>query len=130
MQSRPISRLVDVRFLVGVSELDGILNLVRMCSRLASGDIVKHRRDAGGLARAGDSREDDQPFGIVAQRLDAVGQAEVLEAGDEVVDALSDERQVAALLEEADAEAAFVLTDDVRGSPRRPLLREYGGASP
>ena len=40
-------------------------------------------------------------------------QAEVLEVGDVVVDAAGDQRQPAALLEQADAEAALVLADDV-----------------
>ena len=104
--------LVDVRLLVGEGELDRVLDGEDV-QRLAFGDVVEHGGDGGALAGAGDAGQDDQAFGEVAQLLDAVGQAEVLEAGDDGVDAAGDQRQPAALLEEADAEAAFVLADDV-----------------
>ena len=62
--------LVDVRLLVGEGELDRVLDGEDV-QRLALVDVVEHGRDGRALAGAGDAGEDDQPFGEVAQLLDA-----------------------------------------------------------
>ncbi len=65
------------------------------------------------LPRAGDARQDDQAFRIIAEFFDGGRQAERGEIGNDVVDAPRDQRQPATLLEQADAETALVLADDV-----------------
>ena len=62
-------------------------------------------------------------FGELAQFFDDRRQTEIGEVRNHVVDAPRHQRQSAALLEQADAEAAFVLADDP-GKVNAPFLVE------
>jgi hypothetical protein len=104
--------LVDDRLLVHKGELDGVLNGEDVAV-LALVDVVEHRGDGGALARAGHAGQDDQPLVEVAQLLDGGRQVQPLEGGDLGVDAPGHQAELAALLEQVDAEAALVGADDV-----------------
>src|SRR5262249_11230826 len=104
--------LVDDRLFVDECELNRVLDGEDM-QIFALVDVVEHAGDGRALARASDAGEDDQPLVIVAELLDRGRQVQALEGGDLGVDATSDEREPAALLEQVDAEAALLLANDV-----------------
>ena len=78
--------LIDISFLVREHEFDGVLDRENV-QGLALIDVIDHGGNSRALARTGDARQDDQPFRVIAQALDAGRQAERGEIRDDIVDA-------------------------------------------
>jgi hypothetical protein len=96
--------LVDDRFLVGVQELDRILDGQDVIRRGLIA-VIDHRRERRRLAGAGGAHHQDQPALQHHQLLEHLGHAEVLELGHFRRDVAQHHRRVAALIEHVDAES-------------------------
>ena len=68
-------------------------------------DVVDHRRQRRGLARAGRAGDEDDPALLLGQAGDDLRQAELLDRADFEGDRAADDRDRAALFEGVDAEA-------------------------
>ena len=103
--SAPDLALVDDRPVVGVEELDRVLD-GHDVQRLGPVDDVDQRRQRGRLARTGRPGDEHQPTAQLGQVGTDVGQAERVERRDLVGDGSHHRADRAALLEDVDAEAA------------------------
>ena len=113
--------LVHDAALVRVEELDRVLDRDDV-PRLLAVDLVDHRRERRGLARARRARHEDEAARLVAERLDDVRDAELAEAEDLVGDLAEDGRDGAALQEAVAAEAREAL--DAEGEVELELFLE------
>ena len=100
--------LVDDALLVRVEELDRVLDRDDVELLLAV-DLVDHRRERRGLARARRPGHEDQAARLVAEALDDRREAELAEAEDLVGDLPEDAADGAALHEVVAAEAGEAL---------------------
>ncbi len=96
--------LVDDRALVAVQELDRVLDRDDVLGVEAI-DLVDHRGERRGLARARGARHENDAALLVGDVRDHVGQPEFLDRADLVRDRPGHERDHAALAEGVDAEA-------------------------
>ena len=97
--------LVDDRLLVAVQELDGVLDGDDVLAALRV-DVVDHRGEGGGLARAGGPRAQDQPALLLGDLLEHHREAQLADGHDLDGDDAEHEAHRAALLEDVAAEAA------------------------
>ena len=97
--------LVHDRLLVAVQELDRVLDGDDVLAALGV-DVVDHRRERRGLARAGGARAEDQAALLLRDLLEDDGQAQLADGHDLDRDDAEHEADRAALLEHVAAEAA------------------------
>ena len=99
--------LVERRLAVRMHELDRILERddVHGPRRV---DLAEQRRERGRLARAGRAGDQDHPGFLVGHLAERVRQLQILERGDLRLQLAQHHRQVAALLEDVDAEPRTV----------------------
>ena len=104
--------LVDDRLLVGVQVLDRVLDRHDVL-RAGLVDVVDHRGQRGGLARAGGAGEQHDPALLLGQPPDHRWEIELVHGADRERDRPADQRDRPALAEGVDAEARQAL-DRVR----------------
>ena len=96
--------LVDRRHRIGVDDLDGILDRDDV-HRPSQVDVADHRGERGGLARAGGTRDQDQPALLVGELAHHVGHLEFLERRPADADLSQHHAHGAALMEDVHAKA-------------------------
>lgn len=119
----PISRLVNGGLVVGEDVFDGVFECDDV-DGLALVHIVEHRGDRGGLAGAGDARKENDSLRLHGDLGHDVGEVEILEAADVGGDETGGDGELAARLEEVDAEAVALVV--VVGEVDGPVLVEIG----
>ncbi len=127
--------LVDDRALVGVEHLDRVLDGDDVTLAVLV-HVVDHRRDGGGLARAGEAGDQHQTVLLACEVGDGRGEPERLEARDAGQDPAEHHAHVPALAERAHPEAAepgdpvHEVTFVLGGEPLGPRPRDHRRREP
>ena len=119
---RPHLALVDDRFLVVVVILDRVFHRDDVPVEVHV-DVVDHRGQRGGFARAGGPGDQEQAAGAADQVAADLGQPDLLEGQEFVGDLAAAHGDIAALAEDRDAEAGGVAVGEAEVGA--PLLLEF-----
>src|SRR5467141_3988860 len=97
--------LIDEAFFVAVQELDGVFDGDQVVGAIGI-DAVDHRRQRGGLTGTGGSRNEHQAALLLANLVNDGGEVQFFRSANFRGNNTQDHADVAALLENVDAEAA------------------------